>query len=158
MKIAIDGTHSTGKTTICNDFKELHQDYFLIPEVATVYGIEKIPFENRKDIIQYEMLQTQMDIESYHNNFISDRSVLHYGIYGYDEELLNRCIDIMEHRYDLVFYVPIIFPVVDNGFRNTDEKFRLLIDNAFKEYMPIETIKFVSTSRLGRIKEIEEYL
>jgi nicotinamide riboside kinase len=156
MKIGIIGTHGTGKTTLCNNFVKKYPEYFLIPEIARVYGIEKI--KNKTSMIQWEMLQTQMNIESYHNNFISDRTVLDFGIYGYDEELLDTCIGIMENRYDLIFYIPIKFPVVNDGFRNIDEKFRKLIDNAFINYMPIETITLRKTSRKDRLKEIEQYL
>ena len=158
MKITIIGSHSTGKTTICNDFIKLHKEFFLIPEIARIFGIEKIT-ERNDNKIQYDMLQTQINIEKYHKNFISDRSVLDFAIYDIqDKILLNKCINLMNDRYDFIFYIPIKISLEDDGFRNIDINFQKEIDRRFLLYMPKNTIYIESNKRIERIKEIEEII
>jgi nicotinamide riboside kinase len=99
-----------------------------------------------------------MKIESHHNDFIADRSILDSGIYSEDVNCICMCQYYMINRYDLIFYLPCNIPLVDDGFRNLDDIFRLKIDKEFKKYMPIKTIPIMSLSREARVKEIERYL
>jgi hypothetical protein len=141
---------------LCNDFSKKHPEYFLISEIARVFGVERI--RNKTLEIQLEMMQTQMNIESHHDNFISDRSLLDFGIYSEDVNCISMCQYYMINRYDLIFYLPCNIPLVDDGFRNLDDIFRHKIDKEFKKYMPIKTIPIMSLSREARVKEIERYL
>jgi nicotinamide riboside kinase len=64
----------------------------------------------------------------------------------------------MESRYDLIFFLPMNIPLVDDGFRNIDSIFRTKIDKRFQKYMPKCTIPLMSITRNERVKEIERYL
>lgn len=158
MKIAFIGSHSTGKTTLCNELIKDHQDHFLIPEIARVFGIEKIPMIKRSIELQKEMIQVQKKIEFYHDRFISDRSILDFGIYSMDETLIRECFRDMKGRYDYVFYVPITFKIVDDGFRNIDRQFQKDIDRLFQIWMPDYVYEIRLKSVKNRINEINEVI
>jgi len=151
MKIAIIGSHGTGKTTICNEFIKKHPEYFLIPEIARVFGIEKI--EKCIDV-QKEMFLCQKFIENRHKNFIADRSLLDFGIYSMNHDFIKECKENI--RYDYIFYIPIRFNLVNDRFRNLDENFRRKIDDLFQKHMPYNTIIIKSLNINERIKEIEQ--
>lgn len=158
MKIAIIGSHSTGKTTLAKEMVKIYKNHFLISEVARIYGIEKINPEKRTLQTQKDMLQTQMNIEKYHENFISDRSVLDFGMYSGNEFFMLQTRFLMQNRYDFVFYLPIAFKLVDDGFRNVDETYQKEIDRLFQVWMPTNVIKISSMSIEDRIYEIIDYL
>lgn len=152
MKICIIGSHSTGKTTLCNLLSKRYPDYFVIPEIARVFGIEKIV--NKTIQIQKEMILTQINIEKYHNNFISDRSVLDCAVYAEDRDMLDVCYAYACTSYDHIFYVPVTFLPVDDGFRNIDREYQLHIASIFEKYLPKNTVLIKTKSNSSRIQEI----
>jgi len=158
MKIAIIGSHGTGKTTLANELSKLYPECFLIPEIARVFGIEKINTQIRTLFLQEKMMDVQIYIESLHQNFIADRSILDFGVYGQSQKFLFSTQIYTEKMYTHIFFIPIRFMVFDDGFRNLDEKFRNEIQNRFLESMPTSTIIIKSLSISDRIAEIQAYI
>lgn len=158
MKIAIIGSHSTGKTTICKKLVEkLNPDHFFITEMARVFGIEKMSPKYRTLITQKKMFITQSMIEGCHDNFISDRSILDFGIYSRNSMFILLMLHNMKNRYDIIFYVPIRFNIEDDGFRNTDAQYQKLIAKSFERWIPEIPCKVHEIKEIGiqdRIKEI----
>jgi nicotinamide riboside kinase len=131
-KIAIDGSQSTGKTTVFEQIKSLldgNSDIHFIEEMAGVVAKNEMNVKTAKD---WEMLLN--DRERYNLfvsllvakqtekesaiPFISDSSL--YRIYAY---AMENGVDITEAeltkvKYDLVLYCPIEFEFVHNDFRS----------------------------------------
>jgi len=156
MKICFIGSHSTGKTTLCNLLAKELPDHFLIPEIARVFGVELIPKKTLQ--LQKDMAKAQINIEKYHANFISDRSILDFGIYSENISMINTCARYTQKSYDYIFYVPVTFFPVDDGFRNTDRAYQLHIAALFEKYLTSKTIVLKSESIEDRIEEIKAHL
>ena len=83
----------------------------------------KIKFQN-------EILETQKQTEDQLKEFITDRTTIDILAYTLDIQEVNYKNWINEHcvgRYDILFYLPIEFPIQNDGVRNTDEQYRELI-------------------------------
>ena len=158
MKIAIIGTHSTGKTTLVNELGKELNDHVVIPELARVFQVERILPEKRTIDLQHDMQITHLIIEDCHEKFVSDRSILDYAIYSQNEKFIRQTLRIMKGRYTHLFYIPIKFEVKPDGFRNTDEEYRNHIDNLFRKYAPVGTKEIISYTLKDRIHEVKCYL
>jgi nicotinamide riboside kinase len=78
------------------------------------------------------------------DGFVSDRTLLDYYIYyerlNKDEEwivtfLRKNIIDYYREKYDLVIYIPILIPLINDKYRNADSSFRMEIDKNIKKYL-----------------------
>jgi len=155
MRIAITGTHGTGKTTLAQVVAE-RLNLPLITEaarhVARVMGITHAGiFIQDKALarrFQQAVLREQIRAENnYPGGFVSDRSTLDccaywmaYGLEAYPgyEEIC------FSNPYDLLVYVPPEIPCRADGFRDTDEALRQLVDEHIKKslaLMPCPTIR-----------------
>lgn len=147
MRIAITGTHGTGKTTLARALsKELKLP--LIAEIAREAAKNTCVDHASKLLsniyiarkFQWEVLRQQVNAEdSFCGKFVSDRCTLDcfaywkaYGIksgHGYKQKCFQR-------YYDLLVYVPIEFRCPDDGFRDTDEILRSIVDEYIVKYLP----------------------
>lgn len=152
MKICIIGSHSTGKTTLCELLSKKYPNHFIIPEIARVFGVEKIIPKSIK--LQIDMMMVQINIEKYHKNFISDRSVLDFGVYSEDSGLIKYCKGYTNQSYDYIFYLPVTFLPVDDGFRNIDREYQIHIADLFEQHLPEKTIILSQKPISDRIVEI----
>jgi len=152
MRIAIDGTHSTGKTTLWNILKidKTYRNFKFIPEIGSViakrdYSINSPIgwmelFKNKKKYSNFidVLLKKQIHEENINNNFIADSSI--YRICAY--AIINNVIipdDILCNPfYDIIFYCPIEFDFIEDEFRydfsreNVDKKLRELLEKHHK--------------------------
>ena len=171
-KICLTGSQGTGKTTILNHYREL--GYNCITEVVRNLSKQGVPIntmgtlDGQKRIYEeYQRLFKETD------NYISDRGlsdVLAYTIYLADtndnEELWKIAFQQMQLLKEFVksnpnvqfFYFPIEFPVVNDGVRSMDEKYRKRIDviiNALLKFCQIPFITVTGTVE-ERIKIIDD--
>ncbi|MFZ2412075.1 MAG: ATP-binding protein [Candidatus Methanoperedens sp.] len=135
MRIAIIGTHGTGKTTLA----KMLSGVFNIPileECARNYDIKHASPEKYLKI-QKNILIEQIATESKHPSFVSDRSTidnLAYWIHScaqmVDASMNKKYINTsMENakKYTVIFLlVPEFYPM-DDGFRDTNLIFQLQI-------------------------------
>jgi len=171
MKIAIIGTHSTGKTTLVNELKK-HIDLPIISEVARNFPRDITDNPINEMNRQMNIFRLQLSEELRHKIFISDRSTIDnaaymidalqkYGYYISKKLFVDviGCINIaIENidRYDYLFYIPIEFDCVDDGFRNTDEVERENIDMIINKLVPN---KIVITGTIEeRVKKVLEII
>lgn len=173
MKLAIMGTHSTGKTTLVNELKK-HIDLPIISEVARSFprDITDNPINemNRQmNIFDRQLYEEDLN----YKGFISDRStidnaaymILALREYGYYIPI-NVYMDVIKNIklatnninkfYDYLFYIPIEFETVDDGFRNIDEVERKNIDMIIKELYDIEYI--ITGTIEERVKKVLEII
>lgn len=166
MKIAIVGSHCVGKSTLAKGLvKELNCAY--IPDVA-VEAFEKnfVINENTPAETQFWILSKQLEYErNLGENWVSDKSLLDNIVYGSivlkDKQALSVIKEIVRNNlnYDLLFYLPIEFPLVDDGIRSMDPKFQKDVDERFLACLSdfnlaYHTIQGGKKERLKRALEI----
>ena len=138
MKIAIIGTHATGKTELCKQlagyFHEKGVTFTLITEVA-----RKCPFPINEDtslkaqewIIAHQIKEEQAADTDV---ILTDRSVLDNYVYlymklGEDHEALKSLMLNHLKTYDFLFLTTIQSPkIIDDGFRSTNNEYQREID------------------------------
>lgn len=151
--ITFVGSHGTGKTKLSRIIAEkLNMPY--IEEQARI-SMEKLNITNmdelRKDkqmfsIFQHDVLRRQFNKEAEYIDigFVSDRSTLCNNIYyllntddcvAIQQTYKNLALENYKHLYDLVIYIPIMFPISDDGVRNKENKYQRQVDEKIKEYL-----------------------
>ena len=166
MKLAFTGSHSTGKTTLIQE---------IIKEAPNTASIKCVTEIARKIIrrgyllnneateasyIQYinDQLYEERDIECY-DYFLSDRTLLDplaYMIANKDfpgPTIEETFIQMMENvwlleqtRYDFYIYFPVEFPLVFDGVRPNDEKYREAVDKEILYLLNKHSIPFISVT------------
>lgn len=131
MKIGICGTHCAGKTTLVRGLKSCVPDHVcFIEDAAWDFKREDRVYMNT----QYKITLNQMKRELNHRCFISDRTVIDNLAYAMicDSKYPNKSIIagtiqdmieayLVEHPYDVIFFVDEYFPLEDNGNRDMDD-------------------------------------
>lgn len=139
MKIGLCGTMSVGKTTLVNALKELPEfkDYQFATERSKYLSNLGIPLNTDSTIKGQMVFLAERATELMCKNIITDRTIVDVIAFtkaaksiSYDEatdytQLASRLIP----EYDYLFYVsPEGVEMEDNGVRETDLKYRNLID------------------------------
>ena len=151
--IAFIGSHGVGKSELSKRVAE-QLDYPYIEEQARI-SMQKLNItdldELRKDkrmfsCFQHDILIRQFNKEAEYMNrgFIGDRSTADNWVYY----SLNTddCVDIQQtykrlalnnyrQMYDLVIYIPIMFPLPYDGVRNKDIKYQKQVDKEIQKYL-----------------------
>lgn len=143
MKIAICGTHCSGKSTLVNELStELN-----LPRILEVAGTFKE--EERQELsTQLDILHLQIQNELENESFISDRSVIDNSAYIYYHSMKQNMPNVyMEakkfinqyltnHPYNLIIFINEYFPLENNGIRNMDGEQQIKIYNFIEEILP----------------------
>jgi nicotinamide riboside kinase len=145
MKIAVDGSFSTGKTTLFNELIKFYPELHPIEEVSRVllaeYGLSSVDELQGKQKLKFEqgLIDRQISLELQHKNFIVDLSLIANLAYKTNDKIVDRALankvsEFLGERgnYDLIFYIPIEFNLVKDGLRHEDEEFRKFIDQEIK--------------------------
>ena len=147
MKIAITGAHSTGKSTLV---AELQKDIKLSKQFEFRGNITRTIKGGNIKINELGTNETQLLVLSRHldhytpKNVILDRCALDglvYTAYLFEKGVVNReTLRIAEAvfenlKYDIIFYIPPEFDIVDDKTRSTNPEFRNRIVELFEEYM-----------------------
>ena len=158
MIVALSGSHSTGKSTLLEMFKNL-EGVTCIPSVTRkTISAEERKVDGVQDLntAQLSMLDNicdvmedivSMNLLEPNHIFILDRCVFDFLAYTrcfakkglVSEECLNTvekvCKDYWKY-YDLVCYLGIEFPIVADGVRSEDEDLRKQVDSEiFKQIL-----------------------
>jgi nicotinamide riboside kinase len=182
MIITFTGAQSSGKSTLLNKMKEddLFKDWFFEPEITRSLK-EKYNIninESGDNFTQMVTINSHVDnyLRNKDRNGVFDRCALDSLVYttyqcynkkvsgelGYYAEFV--CRELIS-KYDIIFYPDHNIPVVDDGVRSVDVKFRNTIIGLFdfyiEEYNPTNIVKLTGSvdERYDIIKkEIEKKL
>ena len=154
MKIAISGTHCTGKSTYIQDFlkkwtmyEHPETSYRDILKNKNIKHSKEGNEETQKIILDYLVDQA---IESSKKDFtILDRCVLDNFVYSFwlnlngkvSDKFLEECRILTRETlklFDVIFFIPLTkvstIEIEENGTRETDPLYREEIDNIFKAF------------------------
>lgn len=138
IKAAFIGAHSTGKTTLLKELSDLYMGVPLITEIARGFGT--IP-ERRTPAFtkwQWDILEEQIAHERIYGStgFLSDRSTLdnlaYYAMGNTDSEYVrgmywSKALNNLDN-YTHLFYLPVEFPIDDDGYRDVAPEYQFNID------------------------------
>jgi len=178
MRMAFIGTHGNGKTSLARELSNLLGLPY-IEEQARVsiakFNIRSLDkYRRDKDMFaafQHDIIRRQINEEMKYQacGFVSDRStcdnICYYLLNNQDcKEIVchykNLAINHYKRNYDLVVYVPIMFPLVNDGVRNQGEQYRKEVDNLIRKYMAKnKNLYIMKTEGLNnRVKEVMEVI
>lgn len=157
MKIAIVWAHGVWKTTLS---KELWNklDIHLIEDIVPM--AHNLGFTINEDTpieTQFWLTAKQMELERSYENFIADKCLIDYYVYGKvlidDKDLINSIEKISERnsKYDYIFYIPIEFDLVDDWLRPMDPEFQKKIDQEYKKFIDEKWLEY--TTITGSVEE-----
>lgn len=155
MKVAIIGTHGTGKTTLAysvtGELKKKGYHATMLTEVA-----RRCPFPiNDKTSLKTEQWimsrQISEEIEARERNkvVVCDRSVLDTYCYGFNSYGNNDFLDSIVKQwipsYDVLFRTPIMkrYKLVNDGFRSTNKRFQRRMDQILEEQLKQREVEYI---------------
>jgi thymidylate kinase len=148
MKIAIVGTHGTGKTTLsylmAAHYKKLGKNVKIIQEVA-----RSCPFPINQNMtaasakwIYYEHVKKELEAVAKHDVIIGDRSIYDSFVYAKYFNLRDPSFDLLEQlafeqlmNYDRLIFVRPDIGIESDGVRSIDPAFQLSIDKIYDEIL-----------------------
>jgi len=157
MKIAIIGSHCTGKTTLINKLQSMieFRDYEFYPEA--IREISRLGFpcnERAGDESQLAMMSLHL-LHLKQENMVTDRCLLDNYVYTYmlkamGSNISQQCVNILQNyfidninNYDIYAFCPVQFKLKNDGFRMTDKK----VQDDISEEILRTLIKYVPENR-----------
>jgi nicotinamide riboside kinase len=160
-KVGVTGAHGTGKTTlVCVVAEAINKPF--IREVARECPLpinEAATYETQKWILRHQIMK---EMEHLGEWVLTDRTSLDNLAYLYYLENIGRVNDqqLADYEnialpwgetYDMLFYVPIEFPLVDDGVRATSPRYQKDIDENIKMILDGEGYEYVTLK--GSVEE-----
>lgn len=175
MLISFSGAQSTGKSTLLGMWQEIKPEWDYIPEVTRLVKREyNLPInEDGTDLTQTmimsEHLRNAFTNRSKHaildrcsldgivyTHWLCNKGKVSMGTYSHARYVFDNTIQ----KYDLILYTsPEDVPVVDDGERSINVKFREEIINLFEQYlrnMPEQKVLRVRGTVIQRVEQIQE--
>lgn len=156
MRIAFTGSHGCGKTTLANNFPNRIDEIArtVIKKVGSPKDMEQEQGDEFQQEIMDKQIQAELNMVKYAGWFVSDRSVidvLAYATRFCSHKKLRELKDqaekhIKEYPYDIIFYVPIEFPLEKDWLRFEDEHYQEIIDLQILKLLKRYKIKYVLVS------------
>ena len=175
MIVSFTGAQSTGKTTLLKKIRDLNPDLNFIDEVTRRIKREyDLPINEKGGDLTQSMIMTDHIANvyrKYDGDVILDRCAIDGIVYThwlYDKLLISEDVfnwsrliyKQLRSKYDVIFYTsPDDIPLVDDGERSIDVKFREEILDLFAVYSYTDNrnmfvVKGTVEERLEYIKEV----
>ena len=171
-RIILTGAQGVGKTTLMN---ALAADGTKTLSIAREHAIASgWSAENGSDEeYQKTLFDTLYKAVSSKKNYVSDRGLSCVAAYTFDGALNNKIskkladkqyLKLTKFHNDnpdiLLVYLPIEFPIIDDGVRNTDAEYQEKMDFLIKNLLETSGVKYITVtgSVEERVKQIEDAL
>ena len=172
MKIGLCGTMSVGKTTLVNALKKenIFKDYKFATERSKYLNSLGIPLNTDSTFKGQLVFAAERSAELMQEKMITDRTIIDVMAFCALSEAMNieeknTLKNTLKHlikEYSVIFYInDLSIPIEDNGIRETDEKYRVYIDDKIKEIISeyrdqciIIDISGTTKDRVNRIKSV----
>jgi deoxyadenosine/deoxycytidine kinase len=174
LRIGIVGAQSVGKTTLAESLSST-LGYVLIEEQIRESVKEFVPLgystpdqiANTKwyPHLMFDILLKQVQKEiCAKNGFVSDRTTLDYYAYyelmSHDSYEVRKIIKDLflprfQNSYDIIFYLPISFPLISDHYRNEDTDLQKKVDFKIQEMLKLykNSFRINATTLEDRTKE-----
>ncbi len=172
MKIGLCGTMSVGKTTLVNALKKeaIFKDYTFRTERSKYLSSLGIPLNTDSTFKGQLVFTAERSAELMQKNIITDRTIidvmafcaLSEAMNAEEKNSLKNTLKYLIKEYDVIFYIDdLSIPIEDNGIRETNERYRVYIDDKIKEIISeyndqciIMNISGTTEDRVNRIKSV----
>ena len=172
MKIGLCGTMSVGKTTLVNALKKepIFKDYTFRTERSKYLSSLGIPLNTDSTFKGQLVFAAERSAELMQEKIITDRTIIDVMAFCALSEAMNieeknslkNTLKYLIKEYDVIFYIDdLSIPIEDNGIRETDERYRVYIDDKIKEIIQeykdqciIMSISGTTKDRVNRIKSV----
>lgn len=148
MKIAVCGSHGTGKSSFAKKLSEkLNGNY--IHDIVTDEMVPQgfVINENTSPELQILLVSRQWQLEQTTKEpWVADKCLFDYLVYARDDfsGYIKQTIEMFvknNAKYDFVFYLPIEFPMTLNGIRSPDLNFQKIMDERYRKLLADLNIK-----------------
>ena len=172
MKIGLCGTMSVGKTTLVNALKKesIFKDYKFATERSKYLNSLGIPLNTDSTFKEQLVFVAERSAELMQEKMITDRTIIDVMAFcalseAMNVEEKNTLKNTLKHlikEYSIIFYInDLSIPIEDNGIRETNERYRVYIDDKIKEIISeyndqciIMNISGTTEDRVNRIKSV----
>ena len=172
MKIGLCGTMSVGKTTLVNALKKenIFKDYIFRTERSKYLSSLGIPLNTDSTFKGQLVFAAERSAVLMQEKIITDRTIIDVMAFCALSEAMNieeknslkNTLKYLIKEYDVIFYIDdISIPIEDNGIRETNERYRVYIDDKIKEIISeyndqciIMNISGTTEDRVNRIKSV----
>ena len=172
MKIGLCGTMSVGKTTLVNALKKeaIFKDYKFATERSKYLSSLGIPLNTDSTLKGQLVFAAERAAELMQEKMITDRTIIDVMAFCALSEAMNveeknslkNTLGRLIKEYSVIFYIDdLSIPIEDNGIRETNERYRVYIDDKIKEIISehrdqciIMNISGTTEDRVNRIKSV----
>lgn len=157
MRIGLTASHGCGKSSIARNFSN-HIEEIARWVIAEKWHPDTLSKEELDDF-ELVIMKKQIEAENTMQDFISDRTVIDVLAYATTmcrPSMTARLKDMAEmhlkdNPYDLVFYIPIEFPLEKDGVRFEDDSYQKIIDLQILKYLKRYKIPYITLT--GTLEE-----
>ena len=152
MKIWITWAHSVWKSTLLeklewNKIREIARDL-----IKKLWVLPQDMNKEQLNNFQRDLIHKQIKEETLRwDSFIWDRTLIDILAYSKWLDIYNNLLDtvksyLSEYPYDIIFYIPIEFPLEKDWVRFEDENYQKEIDNNIISILKELNIEYITVS------------